>query len=372
MKLSAPLIDLALSGTLTAKATPSFEGDLTAATTSVVGLERWFGIDRPAAFAPDAAAVEGKFAGGPSRFTLGEAKIEIAKQKFEGSASLSRSEGRWSASATLAAENFDLAPLFGPPPVLTSPTGGWSTTNVLPAPSPRFDLDLRVSAAHAVWGPWAVDDAAASLIQLQGRATLKLLEATAYKGMLTGEFEIAEAGAGRELQATASLTNADIGSLMAVLGVKSVSGHGALKAKLSATGISPAELVASAKGDASLELQDGDFEGVNIEEALRRSQRHPLDLQHDLTIGGTKFKTASAHLDIAAGQASIRTARAEAAGEIVDVGGEIDLLGREWVARIGAVQVGSQGAPSPDAARLSLALYGPWAKPTLAVLTNAR
>ena len=371
LKLSAPLLDLALSGALTAGATPSFEGDLTAATPSAAGLERWFGIAQPAGFAPEGVAFEGKFAGGPSRFTLAEARIEIAKQKFEGSASLSRDNGRWSASATLAAENLDLSALFGPPPELTDSSGAWSAAPVLPTPSPQIDLDLRVSAAHALWGALAIDDAAASLMQMRGRATFKLLEATAYRGPLAGELDTSEGPHGREWQAAVSLSNADVGALFAAFGVKSVSGRGAFKAKLKATGSSPAELVASASGEASLDLQDGDVEGVNIEEALRRSQRHPLDLQHDLTIGGTKFKSARARLDIAGGQATIAQAKAEAAGAIVEVKGAINLLDREWLARVGAIQAGLQGAPSPDAARLSLALYGPWSKPTLAVLTGA-
>ncbi len=371
LKLSTPMGELAFAGSWMAGPTPGFEGDLIAAAPSIAALERWIGLAPPRGFAPDVISLEGKLAGDLSKFTLAEAKIEIAKQKFEGSASLSHLEDRWSASATLAADTIDLSALLGPPPQLFGEEGGWNTRDILPAPSLHYDLDLRVSAAHAVWGWLAIDEAAASLMQMQGRATLKLLEATAFKGALAGELSIANCQTLCATQASVSLNNADVGALMANLGVKSVSGHGALKAKLSATGNSPADLVASATGDARIELQDGAVEGVNIEEALRRSQRRPVDLQRDLTIGGTAFKSAHARLDIADGHASIIEAKAEAAGAIVEVQGAIDLNGREWRARISAIQASALGTPSPDAARLILALYGPWAAPTLTALTSA-
>ncbi len=71
---------------------------------------------------------------------------------------------------------------MGEPPHLLDASGGrWSAEPVLPEPNDGLDLDLRVSASHATWGGYAIDDAAAALQQRDGRITLKLIDGTAYQ-----------------------------------------------------------------------------------------------------------------------------------------------------------------------------------------------
>ena len=45
----------------------------------------------------------------------------------------------------------------------------------------------------------------------------------------------------------------------------------------------------------------------------------------------------------------------------------IDIANRAWQAQARAVQTDSQGAPSPDAARLTIILSGPWSAPNVSV-----
>ncbi len=176
---------------------------------------------------------------------------------------------------------------------------------------------------------------------------------------------------GLEATASVSLANADIGALVNDWGSSSYSGRGAIGAKLHASGASALELAASLGGAATLDLQEGAVDGVNFEEALRRSQRRPVDVPRDMAIGQTKFESARVQLEINQGQAKILEAQTDGPGAIISAEGVIDIVAREWRTKVHAMQAGALGAPSVDAARLTLAFSGPWASPTIFALTNS-
>jgi AsmA protein len=168
------------------------------------------------------------------------------------------------------------------------------------------------------------------------------------------------------MEASASLANGDIGAALSEWGVTAFTGRGGYEGSFRATGASAAELAASLTGSAEIELQDGAINGVNFEQALRRSQRRPVDFARDLAIGETNFSSARARLEITGGQAQIVEARMEGPGAIVQVQGAIDIAAQEWRARIEAAQASAIGEPSVDAARLAIDLFGPWSAPTIA------
>lgn len=365
LKIATPSADLVFEGAWKSADKAAFDGDLTADIRSPEAIVRWLGFSDAWPLAPNAILVKAKAVAASGSLALNEAKLEIGGQSLEGSLNVSRLGGKISASGTLAADEFDVAALLGPPKPFLGASGRWSREPIIPEPSDALDLDLRVSAAHATWGGHALEAAAAALQQRDGRLTLKMIEATAYGGALSGEASIQRTPDGLETKATASLANADIGALMSDWGAASYSGHGGMEATLRAVGASPAEMAASLGGTATLEVEDGAVAGVNFEEALRRSQRRPVDVARDMAVGQTKFESARARLDITDGQARITKARMEGPGAIIDVRGGIDIVAREWRAKIDAIQAGALGAPSVDAARLTIALFGPWTAPTI-------
>jgi AsmA protein len=361
--------DMVFDGTAN-RADAKFDGNVNADIRSLGTIARWLGFgDSPPLFAKE-ILIDGKAIGGSGSLALNETRLEINGQTFEGSVNLLRAGDKMSASGTLAASELNMAALLGEPPSFLDTSGHWSRPPVIPEPSDRLDLDLRVSASRATWGGHTVEDAAASLQQRDGRLTLKLLDGTACEGALSGEASIQRSAAGLETMASASLENADIGALLSEWGASSYTGRGALEAKLHAIGASPAELAASLSGTATLELQEGAIAGVNFEEALRRSLRRPVDIPRDMAIGQTKFDSARAQLEILNGQARIVEAQTDGPGAIISAQGVIDIVAREWRTKIHAIQAGALGAPSVDAAQLTLALFGPWASPTIVALTN--
>ena len=366
LKITARPAELAFAGTWTPGVKGTFEGDLTTRIRSLNAVERWIGVPSSPPILAQEIALQGMAVGSSGALALTEARLDVGGQRFDGSLEFSRLAGKTSVSGTLAADTLDISALWDQPGSILDSSGRWSRQPLIAAPSRTLDLDLRVSASHASWGDHRIEAAAASVMQKDRRLTVRLLDATSCQGQLSGEFSVQGAPGGLQMQASASLANGDIGAVLSEWGVAAFAGRGGYEVSFRAVGASPAELAASLTGSAKLELQDGAINGVNFEQGLRRSQRHPVDFARDLAIGTTNFSSARAQLEITGGQAQIVEARMEGPGAIVQVQGAIDIAAQEWRARIEAMQASAIGEPSVDAARLAIDLIGPWSAPTIA------
>jgi AsmA protein len=366
LKITARPAELAFAGTWTPGVKGTFDGDLTTRIRSLSEVERWIGVSSAPPIAAQEIALQGKAVGSSGALALSEARLDVGGQRFEGALEFSRLAGKTSVSGTLAADTLDISALWDQPGPILDSSGRWSRQPLVAAPSQTLDLDLRVSASQASWRGHRIEAAAASVLQKDRRLTVRLLDATACEGELSGEFSVQGAPDGLQMEASASLANGDIGAVLSEWGVMAFTGRGGYAGSLRATGATAAELAASLTGSAEIELQDGAIDGVNFEQALRRSQRRPVDFARDLAIGETNFSSARARLEIKGGQAQIVEARMEGPGAIVQVQGAIDIAAQEWRARIEAVQASAMGEPSPDAARLAIDLFGPWSAPTIA------
>jgi len=365
LKITARPAEMAFAGTWTPGGKGTFEGDLTTRIRSLSAVERWLGLASAPPLAAQEIALQGKAAGSFDSVALSDARLDVGGQGFDGSLNFSRLAGRTSVSGTLAADTLDISALWDQPGPILDSSGRWSRQPLIAGPSETLDLDLRVSASHVSWDGHRIEAAAASVLQKDRRLTVRLLDSTSCQGQLSGEFSIQGAPGGLQMEASASLVNGDVGAILSEWGVMAFAGRGGYRGSFRAVGVSPAELAESLSGSATFELEDGTINGVNFEQALRRSLRRPVDLARDMAIGETNFSSARARLEIAGGQAQIVEARMDGPGAIVQVQGAIDIAAREWRARIEAIQASAIGEPSAEAARLTIALFGPWSAPTI-------
>jgi AsmA protein len=245
------------------------------------------------------------------------------------------------------------------------PSGGWSTRPFGFAPLRGFDLDLRLSAAHLDVYGLKLADAAASAIVADGKLSATLLEAAAYGGRLQGELSAAYVGRDLDLSARGELMDADLGAAIADFAPPIVTGTGGVRFALEASGGSPAAAIASLSGAASLEAADGSILGVNLEEALRRSRRRPIDVERDMRLGGTAFDEVGASLALEDGRARVRRAVMTSHGVTAELDGLIDLVAQSWSLQVKAVQTDAAGQESQDAAHLTIDVAGPWSQPTI-------
>jgi AsmA protein len=363
--LDSPMAKFAFDGALALGDKPGAEGDMSASVPSIAALAALLNAERPPIIAADDITVSGKVKAAPDAFTLGDATLTSAAQTFEGAIEIARLDGRPALSGTLDAETLALEPLLGRPQQIFDPSGEWSTKPFALTPPQAFDLDLRLSAGRLdVYGR-KLANAAASLIVRDGKLSMTLIEAAAYGGNLSGEAALSCVGQDLKLSARGELTDADIGAALADFGRPAASGRGAARFSIETSGVSPAAAVAALSGAAALEAADGGVAGVNLEEALRRSQRRPIDVARDMRLGGTAFDKLAVSASLDNGRVRIERGAMSSRGVGAGLQGLIDLVAQSWALRLNAVQTDAAGEESPNAAHLTLDIDGPWAAPAV-------
>jgi AsmA protein len=363
--LDSPLAKFAFDGAVALGEKPGGEGDMTASVPSIAALAALLEARPPPFLAANDIAVSGKLKAAPDALTLGDATMTSAEQTFEGAIEIADPGGRPAVSGTLAAETLALEPLLGPPQRLFDSSGGWSAKPFALTPPQTFDLDLRLSASRLdVYGR-NLADAAASLMVTDGKLSMNLIDAAAYGGRVNGEAALSCVGDDLKLSARGELTDADLGAALADFGRSTATGRGAARFSIETSGVSPAAAVAALTGTAALEAADGGIVGVNLEEALRRSQRRPIDVARDMRLGGTAFDKLAVSLNLENGRVQVTRGAMESRGVSAGLEGVIDLVAQGWALRVNAVQTDAAGAESQNAAHLTLDIEGPWIAPTI-------
>ena len=365
LALNSPLAKLAFGGSLALGGQSSVDGDLTASIPSIAALASFLDARPPAVLAANDLTITAKVKGAADSVTFGDATLTSAGQTLEGAIAISDAGGRPAISGTLAAETLALEPLLGTPEHVFDPLGRWSTKPFAFAPLRSFDLDLRLSASHLDAYGLKLADAAASAIVTNGKLSATLMEAAAYGGSLQGEVGAAYAGRNLELSARGELVDADLGAAIAGFAQPIVTGTGGAKFVLEASGASAAAAIASLTGTASLEASNGSILGVNLEEALRRSHRRPIDVERDMRLGDTTFDKVDASLAMDDGRAQVRRGVMTSHGAKAELDGVIELIAQTWGLQINAIQTNAAGEASQDAAHLTLDIAGPWSQPTI-------
>ena len=363
--LDSPLAKFAYDGAIALGEKPSGEGDMTVSVPSIAALATFLGARRPPFLATDDIAMSGKLKATPEALTLGDATMTSAEQTFEGAIEIADPGGRPAVSGTLAAETLALEPLLGPPQRLFDSSGGWSAKPFALTPPQAFDLDLRLSASRLdVYGR-QLTDAAASVMVTHGKLSMNLIDAAAYGGRVNGEAVLTCVDDDLKLSAHGELSDADLGAAVADFGRSTVTGRGAARFSLETSGVSPAAAVAALSGTAALEAADGGIVGVNLEEALRRSQRRPIDVKRDMRLGGTAFDKLAVSVSLDNGRAEVERGAMTSHGVSAGLQGLIDLVAQAWALRVDAVQTDAAGEESQNAAHLTLDIEGPWRAPTV-------
>lgn len=370
IKLSvvASSAQVSIDGAATLGGLPNFTGRLEAKADLLADAASWLGLD-VANFPAAEGSISGKVSLAPGSASFDDGRLSFRGQSLEGSIGLQREAGAWTASATLAADQLDLTPLFGAPPRLTDEFGRWSHAPLIPS-LPPIALDMRVSAAALNWGAANLSDVAVTVTRRNDELTLKALEGTYAGGSINGEVIVKDCAERCSTRATLTLANADMASLTSAFGKKFTTGLGTADLDISASGASPAELVRTAEGELALTIRDGELIGVNFEEALRRGQRRALDVSRDLLVGQTPFRKLEGKIYLADRVATCNDLRQSGPGVVIAGSGAIDIGDELLEARVEARQADALGHLSLEGASLGLNLMGPWRRPTLTVQSS--
>ena len=364
--VSSPVANFALNGSLAVGPRFSVAGEFSASSPSLAALARLLGMNPPPFLAASDLEIAGKVKATSNGVALDEVTATSAGQTVRGALEIAGLGTRPNVSATLDSDRIVVSALFGPPPPLFGPDGDWSVRPFSIAPPVAYDLDLRLSAKRLdVFGHELADAAAAAILK-DGVLTASLVDGAAYGGRLRGEMRLACMERNLQLEAQAELVDADFGAAFSDLGWQGPRGKGRAAFAVQTAGTSPAAAVADLGGSATLKLEQGGVAGVNLEEALRRSQRRPIDVARDLRVGETAFDRLSLELALGNGVAHVVNGDMIAEGVAADLQGSVDLVAQSWKLHLNAAQTDAKGEETEDAAHLSLDLEGPWSHPTIA------
>lgn len=326
----SPEMSLRIEGALSGKTGLRFDGGLEAAVASLADLLRPAANSDPAP-AGEAVRIAASLSASAAGAELSSVRFELAGSVLEGSlhaavADAGTPAARLSLSGTLAAAALRLDPLTQLLPQWRDADGKWSAAALDARWLRRTDLDLRVSAASAALGSLKGEDAALSVLVRNGRFNFGLQELRAYGGKARANF--AGAFAGERLEAKGEAQFADIG--MARLaqdapGLRRLSGTAQGSIGVTLLGGSIAAIAAGLSGGAQLRFANGEIQGINFEQALRRLERKPGSVPAALASGATAFDSLDLPAKIVNGVARIGEGVMTGPGARAQFKGDIDL-----------------------------------------------
>jgi uncharacterized protein involved in outer membrane biogenesis len=301
--------------------------DVTIAAThpSFAGLARRFApLYQPRGGDPGEVALSGRLHGTLDRFSVDDASLTIGGFTMTGDAAVDRTGARPKLSGALDFADLALDPFLpvrqaawrasepgdapvvqlaqsGPSPagaVLTTGAARWSHEPYDLAGLDAFDADLTLTGTSLALAGWRVEQPALSLSVANGALEIGRLSGGMFDGVLeaSGRFDCA---GDRRQGATIELRHAALDRVLSQAlgrapGVDAIAGTGDLAVTLSATGCSPAELVGTLGGSATLNGRDGTIRGIDVAALSARltQPNRPTDLieaLNGLQHGSTRY-----------------------------------------------------------------------------------
>jgi AsmA protein len=356
---------LKLEGDILGDAADLFQGSVSLDIASTANIRRVLALSNAIALADGRISLKAQAAANAQSLTLSEMHLNAMEQSFEGAVALTRASEPPSISGTLATEELKVEPILANMPSLIDSKGGWSVAPFNIAPLNAIDFDLRVSAGQIKWRGHPITDAAIELMNHGGHLAATLVEANAYNGLLKGEASLAPSEPGCRTRVSASLAGADLGALFSDFGWSAYSGQGDGQMTFEAAGDNPAAMAQALTGKATVKLAPGVVDGISFEEALRRSERRPIDIFNDMRMGRTVIGGAAAILTIEKGGEGVVKGSMIGPGVHLSLSGTIDVVARRLAARATATQIGGDGLPTPNGPRLDFDMTGPWSAPII-------
>ncbi len=366
LKLDSRTATASLNGRLELGLRPQFEGKAAVSIASLGEALILAGLDVHLPIPIRKISATGVLKATAQSMSLSDARISSDGNSYEGSVVLAGRDARPMLSGTLATDQLQLAPLLAGLPSLVAPDQSWSR-DTLPKPvAHQLDLDLRLSASRARYGRIQVQDAGFVVKASEGQIDVSLIDSRSYGGRLKGRLVAAARPAGLGLKLTAGFTGVDAGAIAAdLMRDKRIAGSATGQASLEAIGDCADELVQSLEGRIDATIENGDFIGIDLDQALRRNEKRPLSVPAEVRRGRTSFAKAQFAARIKDGVVEFDDAAATGFSLSTHVSGALRLPDRSLTMRLTASQTNIDGSPKPDAPSLSLEIAGSWDDPRL-------
>jgi AsmA protein len=351
---------------------PQMSGRLQAAVPSLDRLMKALHVDMPLAGTVESFSVAGDVRASRRELSLTGVNLTTDGNAFEGSLAMGRSAGHLHLSGTLATDLLTVDPLaFGldsqSAERSVQPDGQPSSvarlTERLANDLSHGDIDLRVSASTVRLAQMHFTDAALSLLSSNGSVELSLAEARGYHGMVKAKALIGTGPNGLDVRTSASFAEGDIGLLLSdALGISQLIGSGSLAFTIETNGTSLGELRENLDGHGQVGLGQGEVDGIDIEQVLRRVERKTPGRAAELEnrSGRTAFDTARASFVVSKGLLTIDDAVVSGPGMAMTLAGAVSTVDGSGKLKAVAARV-----DAADPFKLAIEITGPWSHPSI-------
>ena len=369
LQMEAEPLRVSFEGGLAFRKGLQAEGAFAAESNSLRAALAWGGIEPPTKGGFGPFSLKAQAALTPAGLALSGLTLELDGNRAQGGLTLTREGERPLAQGTLASETADFS-RYASGFSMKGPDGrDWNQEPLDVRALDGFDLDLRLSAGRILFNKTELERVAMAAAVRAGRFTLSIGEAQIFGGKLHGTMAIGPAAAGAEIKVEANLKDFDAErGLGELAGIRRLEGTGSLALLLSGSGTSISAITRDLQGRAELLVQNGSFNGLNVEQALRRLERKPLAGTADLRGGRTPFDRFAAKLRVTEGNARVQEAEMQNALMRVTLTGLASIPRRDLDFRGTASLMRPAASGDADAASFDLPflLHGSWDNPSLA------
>jgi AsmA protein len=358
LSLSAPSGRIAVQGEAQLGADPRVTGESTIEATSVSDFTRWSGLELPFGSLLEAMSISGDFSMDRRRLSWPAVAVTLGSDKLEGTMGVRFDTERPVITGTLAADTLNLADLFEPFAQARTPSGSWSEEKFDLEHATGSDLDLRLSASSASFGPLSLEDMAASILVQPNRMEASISRAAFHDGTLKGRLSLATQDGLVEFKSQGTFSGVQIAPFLVAIGEpRWITGRAQGQFNFDGVGKNPADVIRQAQGRSTIEVKDGELVGIALNDALRRVEKRPLLASLNWKGGRTPFQQALAQITIKDGVGEIADGHLKGPAVQADLHGKVLLIDRTLDV---TANVSPADAPAGQSPSLVFEVSGDW------------
>lgn len=297
---------------------------------------------------------------GPHEASFRDLHIQVDGNAFEGELSARDEDGRPYVSAALRSDFVALKPFFSDAPPLVV-DGQWSQKPLDPPDLSGADLDLTIGARHARLGRLTLDNATMSAKLRDGVLDLSLIEAQAYRGQLKARGSFTRTDGALAMHASAQTVGVDARALLSdAFGKEALAGALDSTLALDARGESVADMLHGLNGRLTLNLSDGEIDGVDFDRALRRFEKRPLASAQDIRSGSSALIRGNGQVIIENGVGALEDGVANGPGFALAFSGAANFIERSLALKAVAREADAAGKAREKGLQIAVDVAGPW------------
>ena len=346
--LRMPVASAHFDGRIAGGSAPVFDGTLDARAEEPDTVAAWLGLDPPVGLSGP-AMLRTSLRVGAASASLSSLRLMLPQGAFDGVVTVQPLVGRLAVSGTLASDRIDLTGALRPWVPTRAGDGNWSTKPFGLSALPAGDLDLRVSADRLVIGPASISNAALTIIARNGRTDVSLGSGTFHQGLVRGRIGLSAPGDARlELRGQLAFERVDAAAAAVTLGAsRRLAGSASGTLVIEGHGETPAALIRSLDGRTGLVIRQGEIQGINLTEFVKRLERRPLLAALEARGGRTPFDLASLQGRISQGVVELLEGSVTSQSMRIAFGGHVGLGDRSFAVAGSVLPLGETSRDLP-------------------------